>query len=129
MSRKSKGINAERELIHLFWSRGWAALRIAGSGSMRYPSPDILAGNKRRRLAIECKASKSSYQYLSKEEIRQLKQFGTIFGAEPWIGIRFNNEKWMFLTIDDLKETGKNYVISSENARLKGVSFEELTHI
>jgi Holliday junction resolvase len=126
MSRKSKGINAEREIIHLFWKEGWAALRVAGSGAIRYPSPDVLAGNKTRRLAIECKASKSKNQYLTKEEIEQLKQFSCIFGAEPWIGVRFNNEKWIFLSIDDLKETGKNYVVSIENSKLRGVSFEEL---
>ena len=53
MSRKSKGINAERDLIHKFWGTGkWSAVRIAGSGSMKYPSADILATNKLRTLAI-----------------------------------------------------------------------------
>ena len=46
MSLKSKGINAERELIHKFWGVGWGAVRVAGSGSMRYPSSDILAANR-----------------------------------------------------------------------------------
>ncbi len=127
MSRKSKGINAERELIHLFWKEEWAAIRIAGSGAIKYPCPDVLAGNVKRRLAIECKASKSSLQYLSKDEVEQLKQFSSIFGAEPWIGVRFNNAKWMFLSLEDLKETGKNYVVSAADANLKGISFEELT--
>jgi Holliday junction resolvase len=127
MSRKSKGINAERELIHLFWKNGWAAIRIAGSGSMRYPSPDIIASNKRRRLAIECKATKSKYQYLSEEDVQQIKDFSAIFGAEPWFGVRFNNENWMFLPTENLNKTGKNYVISCEDAKIKGVSFEELT--
>ena len=59
MSRKSKGINAERDLIHKFWNvEGWSAVRVAGSGSMKYPSADVLATNKLRRLAIECKTSK-----------------------------------------------------------------------
>lgn len=48
MSHKSKGINAEREIIHLFWSMpGWTACRVAGSGSMKYPSPDVIAGNEK----------------------------------------------------------------------------------
>ena len=46
MSRKSKGINAERELIRLFEDTNkWSACRVAGSGSSRYPSPDIIAAS------------------------------------------------------------------------------------
>ncbi len=111
MSRKSKGINAERDLIHKFWKEKWAAVRIAGSGSSRYPSPDILAGNNLRKLAIECKASKEKHRYLTKDEIYELKEFSRLFGAEPWIAIKFDKEVWYFLTLDDLKETEKNYSI------------------
>ena len=32
MSRKGKGINAERDLIHKFWGNSWAAVRVAGLG-------------------------------------------------------------------------------------------------
>ena len=53
---KAKGINAERELVHLFHKFGWSAVRIAGSGSSKYPCPDVLAGNGFRRIAIEAKA-------------------------------------------------------------------------
>ena len=77
MSRKSVGINAERELIHLFWSSGWSAVRIAGSGSSHYPSPDLIASNIARKLAIEAKVTKDkinaylrlfSYKNLTLEE-------------------------------------------------------------
>ena len=125
MSRKSKGINAERELIALFWeTEKWAAHRIAGSGSSRFPSPDVLAGNGTRRLAIECKASKKPVKYLTKEEIQQLKIFAETFGAEPWIAVRF--DKWFFLNLEDLKETKKSYVIPLDIAQRKGLIFEEL---
>jgi len=60
MSQKSKGMNAERELIHLFWKSGWAPLRVAGSGVARTPCPDVIAGNGIRRLAIEAKSSKKN---------------------------------------------------------------------
>ncbi len=127
MSLKSKGIDAERELIHKFWAaEGWAAIRIAGSGSSRYPSTDILAGNRARKLAVECKSTKSSLIYLPKEEISQLKIFGDRFGAELWIGARFNNNPWYFMSLDDLKETDKNFAISLEQAKNKGLLFEEL---
>ena len=126
MSRKSKGINAERDLIHKFWSIGWASVRIAGSGSMKYPSADILATNKLRKLAIECKTSKDPSKYLTKDEVEQLKAFAKIFGAEPWVGVKFDREEWFFLNIEDLKCTGNNFLISVDIARNKGLLFEEL---
>ena len=126
MSRKSKGINAERDLIHKFWSIGWASVRIAGSGSMKYPSADILATNKLRKLAIECKTSKETSKYLTKDEVDQLKTFAEIFGAEPWIGVKFDREEWFFLSIEDLKCTGTNLLVSIGIARNKGLLFEEL---
>jgi len=130
MSRKSKGINAERELIHKFWATNkWSAVRIAGSGSMRYPSADILASNKIRRLAIECKTSKGDNKYLPKEDIEQLKNFADIFGAEPWIGVKFSRTEWLFLSLDDLKDTGANYLVSKDIAEKKGLLFEELIEI
>ena len=126
MSRKSKGINAERELIHKFWANKWAAIRVAGSGSSRYPSPDILAGNNIRKIAMECKASKERSKYFTKEEIGALKEFARIFGAETWVGIKFDNLGWYFLTLDDLKETENCYMTSYEIAKNKGLIFEEL---
>ncbi|MFC1704832.1 Holliday junction resolvase Hjc [Nanoarchaeota archaeon] len=127
MSRKSKGINAERDLIHKFWATAdWSAVRIAGSGSSRYPSADLLASNKLRRLAIECKTSKETSKYLTKEEVGQLKLFSDIFGAEPWLAVRFDREEWFFLNLEDLKVTGSNYLVNLEIARNKGLLFEEL---
>lgn len=129
MSRKSKGINAERELIHLFWKNKWASIRVAGSGSMRYPSADVLATNKLRRLAIECKSSKDKAKYLTEDGIKQLKTFSELFNAEPWVGVRFNNEEWYFLSIEDIKITKKNYLISLDLAKKKGLLFNELIGI
>ncbi len=126
MSRKSKGINAERELVHAFWKAGWAAIRIAGSGSMRYPSPDVLAGKGERRLAIECKASAETKKYLTKKEVEELEAFARIFIAEPWIGVRFDKTKWFFITTSDLENTEGAHYVSVETAQRKGMLFEEL---
>jgi len=127
MSRKSIGINAERSLIALFWQNNWAAHRIAGSGSSRYPSPDILAGNGVRRLAIECKSTKSNSKYLGKDEIEQLKLFSSMFGAEPWLAVKF--DQWYFLTMEDLKETNKSFMVSQNHAKNKGLLIEELVSL
>ncbi len=127
MSYKSKGSNAERELIHAFWKKQYAAFRSAGSGSNAYPCPDIIAGNNIRKFAIECKSTKSIKQYLTRKEVTELITFGKIFGAQVWFAIRFDRLQWFFLTPDDLDETeGENFVVSIELAKRKGLSFEEL---
>lgn len=126
MSRKIKGINAERDLIHKFWSNNWASVRIAGSGSMKYPSADVLATNKIRKLAIECKTAKKPWKYIEKEDIEQLKQFAELFNAEPYVAIKFKKKDWLFLTLEDLDETNKNFMINIEKAEIKGILFEEL---
>lgn len=127
MSHKSKGINAERELIHLFWQTGdWAACRVAGSGSVRYPSADIIASNARRRLVIEVKVTKDQSKYFPQVEVDQFREFARIFGAEPWLAVKFKGFDWFFFTLDDLQMTKSNFVITSELAQLKGLSFDEL---
>jgi len=126
MSRKSKGINAERELVHMFWAHGWGAARVAGSGSMRYPSPDIIAGNGLRRLVIECKAIAGINQYFSTKDVSDLREFASKLNAEPWIGMRFDVLKWFFLPLDELKETKTEFSVNLMLAKRKGLSFEEL---
>tara|TARA_Y100000034_G_C6909945_1_gene423973 strand:- start:12939 stop:13352 length:414 start_codon:yes stop_codon:yes gene_type:complete len=126
-NKKQKGSNAERELIHKFWKHDWAACRIAGSGSMSYPSPDILASNNIRKLAIECKATGNTKQYITKKQVDELKLFSSKFGAESWIGVRFDSDRWYFFNIEDMKiSRGKNYLIDFKTAKLKGLMFKEL---
>jgi len=129
MSLKSKGINAERDLLHKFWSvDNWSAVRVAGSGSMKYPSADILASNKLRKLAIECKTSIDGCKYLPKEAVEQLKSFADIFGAEPWIAIKFKGYEWYFISLDDMLETKKSFIIDVNGAKRKGLLFEEMVN-
>ena len=125
---KSKGSRLERELIAKFYNTGkFIPLRAAGSGSTPLPSPDLLVGGKGRVLAIECKGGKSS-RYIDKQQIAELKEFAEKFGAEPWVGARFNNTEWLFLKIEDLKEskTGNNFVVDIKFAKERGRKFEQL---
>ncbi len=126
MSLKSKGINAERELIHMFWTNNWASMRVAGSGNSQYPSPDVIASNAKRNLAIEAKVTKHIYKHFPTAEIEQLKEFSDKFGAEPWIAIKFNRKGWFFFNIKDLGVTGAHYSVSLKLAENKGLSFSEL---
>jgi holliday junction resolvase Hjr len=124
---KIKGSNAERDLIRLFWEQGWAAIRSAGSGSMHFPSPDILAGNKIRRIAVEVKTTKDNRKYFLAQEIKQLINFAGYFGAEPWIAIKFPKTEWLFVNPEDLERTKENYCFSKNNSRC--LSFQEVIGI
>ena len=126
MSNKSKGSKAERELLHMFWSRGFACIRSAGSGSMKYPGPDLIVSNKVRRLAVECKSTINDKKYLDKHDIEQLKQFCDIFGAEPWFAVRFARKDWLFLGLEDIEKTENGYVIDSEVAERRGLLIDEV---
>lgn len=111
----------------MFWqTENWSGHRIAGSGSSKYPSPDIIAGNSQRRLALECKTLKKGKKYLGKEDIEQLKQFCEKFGAEPWLAMRFDRQPWSFLRLEDLENTGSCFAISQHLIKNKGISFQEL---
>jgi len=126
MDKKAKGTNAERDLIHWFFENDWVAIRSAGSGSMQNPSPDILAGNNLRRLAIECKAVNDIKKYFTSKEIEELVYFAGKFGAEPWVGVRFDRIDWFFLNIEDLEKKDRSYFVDVQIAKRKGLSFNQL---
>lgn len=126
MNRKAKGTNAERELVHAFNEANWSCIRVAGSGSSKYPSPDILAGNGFRRIAVECKTTAEKKKYLNQEDLDQLNTFARKFGSEAWIGLRFPGEPWYFLMPEDLEHTGNCWAVSLELAQRRGLKFEEL---
>ena len=118
---KRKGTRAERELFHKFWETNkWSVVRSAGSGSTPLPNPDLIASNSSRILAIECKASKSKYQYFEKLEIEQLKQYAELSNAEAWVAVKFDRTPWYFVKIEDLKETGNRFSVDLEFIKQKG---------
>ncbi|MEM4637613.1 MAG: Holliday junction resolvase Hjc [Candidatus Woesearchaeota archaeon] len=126
MNKKAKGSNAERDLIHKFFSNGWVALRSAGSGSTQYPCPDIIAGNGIRKIAIECKTVNDVKKYFTKKEVEELIYFSKKIGAEPWVAVRFDRIDWFFLNIEDLEITDKSYFVDVVIAKRKGLSFDML---
>lgn len=122
---KAKGTNSERELIHLLWKEGFASIRCAGSGSSRYPTPDILAGNGKTIVSIEAKSRAKLPVYLTKEEIDDLIKFSEQFGSIPLVAVRIKREQWKLFRIYMLNETDKGYSVTKENYG-SGFSISEL---
>ena len=126
MSVKRKGIDAERELIHKFWENEWTAIRVAGSGSIKYPVPDILAANIARKLAIEAKVTKQTKKYFTDDDIDQINEFSSKFGAEAWLAVKFPKEGWFFVQPANINLTKKGFVFSLDLAKEKGLRFNDL---
>ncbi len=127
-TRKSTGTKAENELIHKFWeTNGWVCVRVAGSGSTQYPSPDLLASRGDRKIVMEVKVINSVKKYFTGQEIRDLNYFAEKFGAEPWVGIQFEGNQWYFIVTSELEETKSgNYNIALIDMKRKGFKFEEM---
>ncbi len=125
MSNKAKGSNTERELFKKFIARGYRCVRVAGSGMMENADCDLIAGKKGRKYAIEVKSSKKPYKYISKEQIEKFLIFSEIFGLRPVIALRFTRESWLFLHPRKLRDAGKNFTITLEEAKKKGKRFSQ----
>jgi len=119
MGGKPKGAKAERELVEMLHKLGYVAVRVAGSGTSRFPCPDVLASNGERSLAIECKATKQKNQYFSKNQIIELEQFAKIFGADPMCAIKFSTD-WHFIEPHRLRDSGTCHATDRKHIKLEG---------
>ena len=126
-NKKAKGTAAENELIHMFWESSWVAVRVAGSGSTKYPAPDILASCNLKKLVMEIKVVNSTKKYFTGQEIRDLEFFAQQFGAQSWVGIKFQENQWFFIPTHGLEITKEeNYVISLVSIKRIGFTFDEM---
>lgn len=128
------GIQAERDLVHRFWSEGFAVLRApASGGGTDLPRPDLIAGSveKQRFFVLEIKTIKRKVLYLQAEQINGLIEFANRLGFEPILGIKFKwqGKGFLFLKVPEELEqvrNSANYKVTFENACRVGMSFGEL---
>lgn len=126
MSNKAKGSKAERELLRIFTENGWRAVRVAGSGVNDDSPCDLIAAKLGHKgYTIEAKSGKKSSIYISKQQIDDFVRFSHIIGLVPVIALRFNREGWLFIYPEQLEDSGKNWVISLEKAKLYGNKFSQ----
>ena len=126
MSNKSKGSNAERELLRIFTEQGWRAVRVAGSGVNDDSPCDMIAAKLGKKgFAVEAKSSKKSTIYITKAQIEDFVLFANIIGLKPVIATRFNYQGWIFVHPENLKDTGKFFAVSLQTALEKGKKFSQ----
>ncbi len=129
MAHYNKGANAERELIHTLHERGFAVLRVAGSGVSPLPSPDVVALKSGRIIAIECKAWKGNYLAIPLETFNDEVNWAKVAGAEFFVGWKVPHEGWFFIKSENFRNAGKNFMVSLEEARKIGSSLETIAGI
>jgi len=123
---KSKGSKVERELFQMFIKDGrYRVVRVAGSGTMENADCDLIAGKKGKKYCIEVKSTKKPVKYISKKQIQEFMVFSEIFKLNPVIALRFNRVGWLFVNPKKLRDTGKNWVITLEEAQKKGKKFSQ----
>jgi len=122
----SKGANAERELMHLFFKAGFSVVRIAGSGTSPLPAPDIIALKKGRIIAIECKARKAKNLAITVAQIQELLDWAKKAGSEHFVGWKIPRKGWFFLKPGQMRNTGKFFTISQKDAMAKGKGLDSL---
>lgn len=126
-NKKAKGTAGENELIHRFWDNNWVCVRVAGSGATQYPSPDLLASRGDKRIVMEVKVISDVKKYFTRTQIKDLEYFAEKFGAEAWVGVRFEDDQWFFLPTFELEMTkAENYVIDLITMKRKGFTFDEM---
>lgn len=111
---KQKGSTAERDLLDMLWTAGFAVLRTAGSGSTSHDACDLIAGKSGTAYAIEVKVCQGKKQYVDAAQVKELLNFSTAFGATPILAVKFLRRGWHVLDGRKLEQTGKHYGASLE---------------
>ena len=122
MNRYAKGANAERELIQQLYSLGFSVARMAGSGKTSLPSPDIIALNKYKKLAFECKAWNGNYLSIPAQQMRELISWGKKAEVEMFVAWKMPNHGWFFLKPEHFNSSEKHFSISKQKALKKAIS-------
>ena len=119
MTSRSRGFNAERELVRKLWKMGLAAMRGPASGAKVKKSvyPDVVAIKDRYIFVFEVKARKHLDNiYIPKSQIDKLIEFARRAGGEPLIAVKIHDLKvWKVIPASSLIPVSeKRYKISRE---------------
>ena len=66
-------------------------------------------------------------KYFTRQEINDLNFFALKFGAQSWVGIKFQENQWYFIPTTELEQTkSENYVIDLITMKRQGFEFDEM---
>ena len=125
MVHYNKGANAERELIRSFSEKGFAVLRVAGSGVSPLPSPDVVALKSGRILAFECKALKGNYLAIPVVTFNDEVNWAETAGAEFFVAWKVPHQGWFFIKPECFRNAGKNFMVSLVDAQKNSLKLED----
>ncbi len=111
----------------MLYRKGFAVVRVAGSGATSLPCPDCLALSKKRKLAFECKAWSGNYLHLPVQQMDELSRWSEIAGIDFFVAWKIPREGWLFLGKNAFHKSEKNYSISKKEAKNRGVLLPVLT--
>ena len=75
---------------------------------------------------MEVKVVNGVKKYFTGQEIRDLNYFAEKFGAEAWVGVKFEGGQWFFIPTSELDMTkSENYVVDLIKMKRQGFNFEE----
>lgn len=100
MSKRKGGV-VERELLEFFHSIGFSGVRVAGSGSSRFPCSDLLVGKSGVLFAVEVKFTSKGFVYVSKQQLDSLLVFSRNIGAFPLVAVKFGGFGWRFFIVSN----------------------------
>jgi Holliday junction resolvase len=126
MAHYRKGADAERELIHMLFCKGFSVVRVAGSGVTSLPCPDCIALSKKKKMAFECKAWSGNYLNLPRQQMEEQVSWADIAGIEMYVAWKIPRQSWRFIEPRHFRKNPKNYAISLKEALSKGVLFSVL---
>lgn len=114
------GAKYERELESRLWNEGWASFRVAGSGTVRHESADIIAVRNNRVLLFEVKSCWEKNLPLDvAEDSRQLRELeARARGLEDNIPTPDGNVKFVAAFAVRLKDDSKWYACPGSMKRI-----------
>jgi len=123
------GSDAERELATWFHERGFASLRVPGSGSIDRPSPDVVAleydpqlsqyeGSATYAYAIELKNNADGTAHFDQHEIDELEEWADRAGATAFVVIKPDMrtfDHWLCFHTSELNKTDSGYSVRQQD--------------
>ena len=114
MKAKIKGSNAEREMQRMLSEKGYVVMRIAGSGSSRFPACDLIAAKDNIIFVIEVKSSIRNRVYIKKRQMEELEYLARKFNAVLNIVAKMKGKWYLFIPENMKYITNKYYVLRRE---------------